>query len=53
MEKEFLGVYERPEAEEVKLTIESTILSQSNTEDPGCLNYDPNCNLQSDFCMTD
>lgn len=35
MRKESLDVYERPEAEEVELTIESTILS-GNMEDPNC-----------------
>ncbi len=34
MKKESLDVYERPEMEEVKLVIESTILS--NMENPSC-----------------
>ena len=34
MKKETLDVYERPEAEEVKLVIESSFLS--NTETPEC-----------------
>jgi len=43
MKKELLDVYERPEMEEVKLVIESTILSGFN-EDPN----DP-CKTD-DFC---
>ena len=43
MEKEFLGVYERPEAEEVKLTIESTILSGQLP--------DLDCPTQNTFCF--
>ena len=35
MKKESLDVYERPEMEEVKLVIESTILS-GNMENPMC-----------------
>lgn len=35
MKNDSLNVYERPEAEEVELTIESTILS-GNFENPTC-----------------
>lgn len=36
MKKELFDVYERPEAEEVKLVVESNFLSQmENPDDPG------------------
>lgn len=50
MKKEFLDVYERPEAEEVTLNMESTILS--NTETPSCPTYFT-CRDDSDFCIDD
>ena len=48
MKKEFFDVYERPEAEEMTLVFESTILS--NTETPDCLTLST-CKDDSDFCM--
>ena len=47
MKKEFLDVYERPEAEEMTLVFESTILSNTETPDDDgkedCLFFDPDC----------
>ena len=52
MKKETLDVYERPEAEEVELVIESKFLGQgpSNTEPPVCLTWE-SCRQDDDFCM--
>ena len=42
-------VYERPEAEEVKMVVESSFLS-GNTEDPNCPTYGT-CSEDYDICL--
>ncbi|MBO6081854.1 MAG: hypothetical protein J6P46_02380 [Bacteroidales bacterium] len=51
MKKESFDVYESPEAEEVRLVIESTILSGLN-EDPNCPTYG-SCPGDYDVCIDD
>ena len=45
MKKNSLDVYERPEAEEVELVIESNFLLPSNTETPECP-YNEECGFE-------